>query len=136
MHVASLELCKQLFELSGWEDTYLMWVSNMHPPRAVNADEYAKNTGKANGNPDVIMTETDFWIRQDELLPAYGLDYMLQKLPRYDISFNGVLHTVTFWDDDTDSQIFSEGDTVENAAAMLLIKLLKQGILKREASDA
>lgn len=56
MQVASMELCKELFELSRWGDTHLFYTK----------------TGK-------VSTEASMF--SGEPLPAYDLGYLIRKLP-------------------------------------------------------
>lgn len=105
MNTASLELCKELYELSGWENT--AYAYHRH------AGELLRN---ANNKGDT---------------PAYTLGYMLRKLPtRCYVGFDigeGVVQASFF---DGDEQQFFEADTPEDAACKLAIELIKQGVLK------
>lgn len=113
MNVANLELCKELYELSGWGDTYFWFAGghlqrNQDPPRA---------------------------LLSDKTVAAYDLGYLLGKLQSYwpmavyigggkqnewSVSVNSKYHVTP-----------QEADIPENAAAKLAIELFKQGILTK-----
>lgn len=136
MQVASLELSKTLFELSGWDDTHEHW----HDLKS---------------NPMVSSFTGDRWqavhINKADILgvhyPAYDLGYLLRKLPR-SIENDGMhqvlqmlpgsfLETYKFryiTNDNSRVQVFAfeQDDTLEDAACNLAIELFKQGVLKRD----
>ena len=117
MNVASLELCQELYELSGWktDDWY-------------DLDE--------NGEPmPHLATEEDIYGGEPgQYLPAYDLGYLLRKLPpttaimhankrgyeAYIVSLELKLHGQRHF-----------ADSPEDAAAKLCIELFKQGVLTR-----
>lgn len=103
--VASLELCKELYELSGWK------------PEGTGY-EYAHNVYRFNGEIKAYL---------------YTLGYLLRKLPKGCSVFRTV-SSDEVWiatagmkrlDD-----FYSGSDTPENAACKLTIELFKQGVLK------
>lgn len=122
MNVASLELCKELYELSGktWKDTIARWY--------VDGGNFV-TTDKLNG----------LW------LPAYDSGYLLRKLPT---DTNHRWYIQKWGDDKTkssyaatyqeltssslDEQLIFEADTPEDAAVKLAIELFKQGVLTKE----
>lgn len=119
MNVASLELCKELYELSGWEDSSL----------------YGHH----------FVSESSSGLTQPDICPAYHLGYLLRKLPYQNHSHNLELvprHNGSWYigysqgleplnvGDEPEYLIFTEADTPENAACKLAIELFKQGILK------
>jgi hypothetical protein len=126
--VASLELCRELHDLSGWDNTDYYhareWDKAIkYPERQVIADwtvirkyEYAGLGTKL------------------ELVCAYDLGYLLRKLPHMD-SLNDhwqMWHAVTGeWGIDWEGDEYI-ADTPENAATKLCIELFKQGVLKRD----
>ena len=63
MNVASLELCKELYELSGWSDTDYT---------------YYANAGQHSGT----MMHRSLVFDKPENLPAYDAGCLLSKLPR------------------------------------------------------
>jgi hypothetical protein len=121
MNVASLELCRELYELSGWElpkSDFMKWV------------EYPEGTSAlwAGSNPEHL----------DEVLasyPAYPLGYLLRKLPRT-VILESNIYPKENWSaqyysgepDDEGTELLA--DTPENAACKLAIELWKQGVLK------
>ena len=113
--VAKRELCEELFELSGWNDTKLDWHRS-------DLTEFGR-----------------------EVAPAYDLGFLIRKLPHIkDIDFrveqNGeseegydwVAYGIDYTKHplDESSRWWSNADTPENALALLCIELFKQGILK------
>lgn len=127
MNVASLELCKELYELSGWDDTYLEWrfasSNDTMFPRS-----WVINAQQKNGKH---ITEKD--------IPAYDLGYLLRKLPAEYKDNTFVLgksakdghYTVAYvWAEKYQSLFKQTADTPEDACAKLAIELFKQRILK------
>ncbi len=47
MHVASLELCKELYRLSEWNDTYLAWFIDRTHDEFYREPEVGRWTGSA-----------------------------------------------------------------------------------------
>lgn len=139
MNVASLELCKELYELSGWKDTLL--------------------EHKSYDNGETLTLPYDDDSGKKYFCPAYDLGYLLRKLQAtanrewsngwkgYDITF--------FWDeidkdwsarfkntDADDDKFFGDktgvygfnrfeevADIPEDAACKLAIELFKQELL-------
>lgn len=127
MNVASLELCRELYEMSGWADT--------------NYTYYA-NGGKHSGT----MMHRSMVFNKSDNLPAYDLGYLLRKLPTFHDEANlwlnndGLSWQVGYATDKYGNGdfhfILSElADTPENAACLLAIELFKQGVLTREAAS-
>lgn len=119
MNVASLELSKQLWELSGWEDSFFYY----------NAENDVEDAAMAR-----LMHPT-------RNCPAYDLGYLLRNLP-HRIEFKDFeLHKV--YDDDWTAAytyqdewvIHCDADTPEDAATKLCIKLFKQKILVKEGES-
>lgn len=122
MNVANLELCKELYELSGWEDTRHYW-------HYISAhEEYELD----NGDPN-------------DRYPAYDLSYLLWKLPkeidRKLLEVRACVENRTtmegwlaFYSSMTNegNMLKAFDDTPEDAACKLAIELFKLGILKRE----
>lgn len=116
MNVASLDNCKQLFELSGWKDTGngFGWI-------------------KGAGNELYLVS-----IRNDEeiKIPAYSLGYLLRKLPATSKIINvstdkAQIYGALFYDQHGEKSRFElAADTPEDAACKLAIELIKQGVLK------
>lgn len=101
--VASLELCKKLFELSGWDAAdFWYWGGNIQQP--------------------LLRSNEVNLHKLDEYTPAYSLGFLLRQicsvwLPRK--AFDRVSQLMT-----------SDKLSFEGAAAKLAIELWKQGILK------
>lgn len=113
--VASLETCKELYELSGWRDTFNWW-------------EYT--AGMPAGEPHLIQPELmrryGLWGTQEvtERYPAYDLGYMRKKI--YDGTPTGYTDII-----ETDFMVaLFQG---EEETAKLAIELFKQGILTKES---
>lgn len=111
MNVASLELCKELFELSGW------WQNHPYSVYDKNGKARIINTRAAVGDT-----------------PAYDLGYLLRKLPN-DTTIDR-LETTIFRascfipGEFEDSEPRFESSTPEDATAKLAIELFKSGVLK------
>lgn len=123
MNIASLELCKELYELSSWDETEKM---HWKPTPLGNLDS---NKGVAE-------------------CPAYDLDYLLTKIPHHISGYH--LDMWAYPDEDTEGFAFSyyapladggkgavaknlpqRGDkNPTNAACKLTIELIKQGVIK------
>lgn len=125
MNVANLELCKELYELSGWDldDYWFLWEDTY----GIDLHEYGH----------VVKPKTTIPTgRGRKIVPAYDLGYLLRKLPkgsyiqvgktgRCTASTGNAFHTEAPW------VVYKEhGDTPEDAAAKLCIELIKQDILK------
>lgn len=112
MNVASLELCKELYELSGWDDTTLAYF------------QYEDGSIEVYQDPKY----------GDFVAHAYDLGYLLKKLsPGYGV-FNLTHDDLNnqWWFSDVVSHKFIVADTPEDAACRLAIALFKQKILTRE----
>jgi len=108
MNVASLPLSKELYELSGWDDTSHNYLSTQSPA----GDVLTQGGGDC---------------------PAYDLGYLLRKLPNYKLEHNGnSANAVTcgYLADNKGRWIFGSANTPEDAACKLAIELFKQGVLK------
>lgn len=137
---ASLELCKELYELSGWDDTNSYWYLE-HQIRL------------SNGNYDTLQTMlVDKHYRagtspKTNFIPAYTAGYLLRKLPRIIKSFEYHNHTLLLHPDDdlwivgyyekwatklvVKARLSLYADTPENALCKLAIELFNQNILKK-----
>lgn len=112
MNTASLEHCKELYELSGWEDT-----EKLH---CLTCGDITQQGAKINDG------------RTHESVPAYTLGYLLRKLPEVRVlqmPDNG-------WNVYTGAEPMADvyADTPEDAACKLAIELFKAGILKKEVN--
>lgn len=108
MNVASLELSKELYELSGWTGTALLW----QPDGDIG-----------------LMGPTS-----SERPPAYDLGYLLRKLPLVRLQHVALeSDDLKRWLCSVKSVSMAEhAETPENAAAKLAIELFKQGVLTKE----
>jgi hypothetical protein len=118
MNVASLELCKELYELSGWNTDLAFW---------------------SNETPD--GWEVVFELHAgDEFFPAYDLGYLLRKLP-HEIEVDGVPGYYLrieapcrggnqwMFNYSHMKPIETWNESPEDAACKLAIELFKQGVL-------
>lgn len=112
MHVASKELCQELYAVSGWEETSFTY--------------YEFSDGITYAPADLKPEEFVSW-----LCRAYDLGYMLRKLRKNSIGYAfgvnkylGELQYTAYFGNDK-----SFADTPEDAAAKLCIELIKQGII-------
>jgi hypothetical protein len=116
MNDASLELCKELFELSGWKDT-------------------EKKQGFYVRSLDSGLGE----IAEHGRIPAYDLGYLLRKLPD-GVALRHVKpanDSQSYWAAEyVPHDFFGEtANTPEDATAKLAIELFKQGILTKEQAN-
>jgi hypothetical protein len=123
MHVACLDVCRELYELSGWEYSRA-WFNQKQPWVSDYFDH----------NPPFIC-------------PAYDIGYLVRNLPHHRASRTGAmldLHLSTVdpgpgWRAEympanyavLESGLTGEADTLEDAVAKLAIELFKQGILSK-----
>ena len=151
MNVASRQLSKELYELSGWDATpNIYWRDSLSQPDVWFTDH-------AHNNPELQVFNVE------HKLPAYDLGYLLRKLPdgvklerqrRYmpseDTSreqwviepgdllqvTNGT-ETVRLPMGDLGDEYLPDllADTPEDAAAKLAIELFKQGVLTRGGDE-
>lgn len=108
MNVASLKLCKELYEVSGWDGTH-------------------KHYGKMESG-NYIATCGLFEKHQE--CPAYDAGYLLRKLPALDFEMyrnanDNVWHAIA------NERFQGIADTPEDALAQLAIELFKQKVLTR-----
>jgi hypothetical protein len=113
MNVASRELCEELYELSGW--TSQAYESGgiekaWRPTPLISAENYRLITIGPNTPEDI---------------PAYGLGYLLRKLPEISMLWQ----QDGKWHCDLEDAYMCEAHTPEDAACKLCIELFKQGIL-------
>ena len=113
MNVASLELCKELYEVSGWKNTEYFYSSENKVHRTQIEDD-------------------DFY---GEIWPAYDLGYLLRKLPQPTYIYGlGDAYSYPQWiAKATHQNIVGEqkAETPEDATAKLAIELFKQGVLTK-----
>lgn len=133
MNVASLDLCKELYELSGWDDTEYVWAQNFFLD------------GKPRIKWDVQTNVQSLGYKPGaNLIPAYDLGYLLRKLPKGVKLFrltdeiadelvpkdSRAAHWRIIYE--LDKHWWLSADTPEDATCKLAIELIKQGILIKE----
>lgn len=124
MTTASLDLCKELYKLSGWD-----FESSSYPTDNL----YHQNSG----NGLVIPTLAILNKYPDKYTPAYDLGYLLRKLPqkikpglfRNPDSTNFEWSAICYARAD-EFMMTAKADTPEDCAAKLAIELFRQGVLK------
>lgn len=120
MNVASLELCKKLYELSGWLSTDF---------------EYSGLNEVVYWPPEVQAKDP----RPFPDIPAYDLGFLLRKLPVGCYVSKAKAHntasTGNFRSGRYGFPITERADTPADAVTKLAIELFKQGILTKGASD-
>ena len=152
MQVASLKLCKELYEVSGWGYTYHAYGQGEHD--LTDKKWYwfeAKTTGSY---WEAIKTDFDDRDPHDNrrpsatthrmgmLAPAYDAGYLLRKLPSH-VSGNLMLETdgtpedrwCAYYDAMPVTLRSYYNDTPEDALASLSIKLFKQGVLTKSQEE-
>lgn len=122
-NVASLELCKGLYELSGWSDCKFYWSMMVERGEEVPGEEY------------VMYNLHDYTnIKHGQYnFPAYDLGYLLRKLPTdclISVYEQGKTYYCMKDTSGAESTYDVEANTPEDAACKLAIELIKQGVLK------
>jgi hypothetical protein len=123
MNIASLELCKELYELSGWVLTEKMWCYG------------GRSEGKFSNGWVLIASDEDS-INQGHGILAYDLGYLLRKLPAKEWHINYYPHQsyrAILFDSEGGTEYVLVADISEDAACKLCIELFKQGILTKES---
>jgi hypothetical protein len=131
MQVASLELCQELYEVSGWvNDAH--WIEQGPNEFLASRDNYPTVAVH-----DDAMGEYPYF--KKKLSPAYDLGYLLRKLPKFIGNDRVTIQPVVDdrWDasyDEIDGSSTHDcfADTPEDAAAKLAIQLFNQHILRKE----
>lgn len=122
-NVASLENCKRLYELSGWEGCWL--------------------THAEWRNGEYVITDLEQAIASgyDQKTPAYDAGYLLRKLPKRVESQYPDCQLVLYpldsrwisgYEAGQDIHYLSSDDTPEDALTLLAIQLFEQGVLTKE----
>lgn len=128
MNVASLENCKELFELSEWDDSSAYWTKDTYP--ATKFEPFVSD----------LHEGTNF----KHIAPAYDLGFLLRKLPPYlgTEDDDWLLRLMPSYLGETWSIGYAglkdlrflhaqQGDIPENALCKLAIQLFKQGLLTK-----
>jgi hypothetical protein len=126
--VASVDLCRELWELSGWgtEATAFHWY-------------------KQHGEADYTLVSSDEaeFYQSDSYFPAYTLGFMLRKLQLPYVTVlvgtlgrRSKLYSASYIPDQLGeydpATMYRKADTPENALCQLAIQLFRQNILKRD----
>lgn len=121
MNVASLENCKELFELSKWAnslkdlDNINIWgIDSEGKSAVITGQAYANNLEKI-GIPTLVI-------------PAYDLGYLLRKLTRIGI-FVEITKAKNWRAGDSSATYQSIAAIPEDAACLLAIELFKAGVI-------
>lgn len=120
MNVASLERCKELYELSGWGDTSFQYTADLQ-------GEFDKDSAAECRN-----CEAEYGCGGRPSIPAYDLGYLLRKLPPN----SWVGRSREGWSSPYAAHIGPEddnsmdADTPEDAAYKLAIDLIKKGAIE------
>lgn len=132
MNVASLDLCKELYELSGWYNTKF-YLEDLGGGVSKLIDDQRLQQRWRHGD-----------IAAPDAIPAYHLGYLMRKLPRYDyegwnltlecMGEEAVMAYYRHTDDRHRHEVIA--DIPEDAACKLAIQLFKQGILKQVSGEA
>lgn len=116
MNVASLELCKELYELSGWDDT-----ARRHPSVHDKREDWPPAYTLGYLLRKLSQAEIGVSIRYVDSPHGVDLREWLHKFIAY-----------APWMAQGD---YPFADIPEDAAAKLAIELFKQGVLKKEGED-
>jgi hypothetical protein len=133
MTTANLELCRELYELSGWEDT--PWVYEFElGHRGMKVVDIRDNSHWGGIAHHLFVTDPITKL-EPRYLPAYDLGYLLRKLAISSERNIQLYYSVTgkVWK----CQFNGYGspklaDIPEDCAAKLCIELFKQNILTRK----
>lgn len=120
MHVANLELCKELYAVSGWDDTHAFYGGGYNEVEFV---------GQA-GYEGYVAEFANDGLNKD--IPAYDLGYLLRKLPFFKMNRTDEGQYIIWWAHFDDREV---ADTPEDATAKLCIELIKQNILQPSVTE-
>jgi hypothetical protein len=133
---ASLELCKELYELSGWEASAWWWLDKRKHQNGtlVNPEQIPILTHHSDGYNKLIAKEDQEW------WAGYDLGYLLRKLPRgcfIKVAQTDELFYLAEYEYNKASGATrgTGATTPEDAACKLAIELFKQRVLNKEATD-
>ncbi len=124
MNIARLDLCKELYELSGW-------AQSLYEHELLSGEHYTTTL------PRKAMEHSS----QNIYIPAYDLGYLLQKLGNRHVELKRPYSNsepinrwscMAFYDDGEElpAYLIESADTPEDAVCKLAIELFKQGVLK------
>lgn len=119
MHVANLELCKELYDLSGWDKSLLYWQIGIRKLGTSNIRDYKTK-----------MLDTT------KTIPGYNLGYLLRELPVRTVIYHSADDYVAKYSALVEKNLpikYEErANNPEDAICKLAIKLFKQKILIKE----
>lgn len=113
MNIASLEISKKLYEVSGWETDGWLWTNGPNPAE----ESYVSKADKLKYRHD------------DTFVPAYSAGYLLRKLPANTLLYQ--FSNTGEWCSVYASVALEKADTPEDALALLCIKLIEEKILSK-----
>lgn len=116
MNVASQELCKELYELSGWSNP---------APGVYEIEKAWRPTPLASGTNYRLI---NIGPNMPADIPAYQLGYLLRKLPGSPLVKRMYIDKNDAWKAEA-AEHLQVGDTPEDAVCALAIELFKQGVL-------
>jgi hypothetical protein len=130
-NVASLELCKELLELSGWDDTKQVW--KYTEPMSTDIKYGVREDGdkwcysvQPHSMKSYNLNEVSVWSAYDSgyLLRKLPAELLLTKLRNGDVRFQIKHHTA--------EKLYGVlADTPEDALTQLAIQLFKSGELTK-----
>ena len=133
MNVASLELCKELYELSGWDSNPGQWVwHRIYNPLA--------------GDNEWSVNLYQHITRAEQQYPAYDLGYLLRRFAEQDhyvsvkyVDYAKLATDLKEWRNEfvaydpwMKQKDYPYANTPEDALAKLAIELFKQNILTNQ----
>lgn len=130
MKVASLALCEELYKLSGWDDTGLV---------ICQSGSYREGYGPDSDKGWFAYGENEAVRHHQDKFPkyrAYDLGYLLRKLP-YGFTIVTRFNDgwMASWAQTAQApDIAVEGDTPEDAVAVLTLELFGRGIMTDHSS--
>lgn len=129
MQTISLELCRKLYALSGWGDTFAHYETTGHD---VTVDAVYPELNQKYG----------LWGTQEvkEMCPLYDSSYMMCMLPTTIVDHKDT-YVLTIEKTNSDryragygDRYYSEANSLENALIKLAIALFEQGHLKKDGT--
>lgn len=153
MNVASLELCRELYEVSGWGDyperTHFTWRQFEGKTTGSLYYSYAENYSAGRQDPFDGRRPTGITHRINAIAPAYDLGFLLRKLPpvihedkkflALEINAQGDGTWDFAYTEPYDKEFLgwhiTKTTIPEDAAAKLAIELFKQGLLSKEPHE-
>lgn len=132
MNTASLELCKELYELSGWEQPDA-WKPHWVQPANDTKAKWILEGSLRNLDGYLVDVPEERRGRFYNTIPAYDLGYILRKLQSVGVQLYQNPHRDKWYctvDNREEAKYLQMGDTPEDAAVKLCIELFKQGVLK------